>query len=249
MPEWIEGAGWRFWRGDFREIIHTIPDDFYDIITTDPPYAKETHEGARTDVEHDARAHVDFDYLTTEEMYEHLGMLSRVCRRWMVATMDWRHIAALDAKPPKGWRFVRFGLWVKPSYTPQQSGDRPATGWEGIALLHRDEKGRPRRMRWNGGGKAMIYTDPKPNKPIYPTQKPVGLIRKFVQDFADAGPVRIFEPYAGSGTSVVAGVLERKEVDCCERRPEAWPITFERISNIQAEGTEAIPLVTQRSLF
>lgn len=255
MPEpngvgWVEGRnGWRLYRGRFQDAIADLPDDYYDCIFTDPPFAEETHEGALTTVGDDDEAKlVDFDFLTTDEMREHMELLARVCRRWFVATMEWRHIAGLELRPPRGWRFVRMGVWVKPSYKPQISGDRPATGWEAIGIFHRDEKGRPRRMRWNGRGKSAVYTGNKTNDALWPTQKPLWLPRQFMRDFADKGE-RVLDPYGGSGTFSVAALLQHLVPDTCEINPEGWPIIAERLDRVQAEGSEAIPLLVQKGLF
>jgi site-specific DNA-methyltransferase (adenine-specific) len=246
MPDWICGRDrWRVYPGDFREIIGSIADDAYDCIITDPPYAEETHEGAITGVHTETPEQlVDFESITEEELRQHYELLARVCKRWLVGTMDWRHIAAFEKRPPRGWRFVRFGIWLKPNPTPQLSGDRPGTGWEGICALHRDRPKGERRMKWNGGGKAMNYIHPRPHSQIYRTQKPVGLIRDIIRDFVERGAT-IFDPYGGSGTTGVAGLLERCAVDLCERREEARDKMIPRLNNVQAEGTEAVPLMAQ----
>jgi site-specific DNA-methyltransferase (adenine-specific) len=245
---WVEGAGWRLYRGRFQEAIASLPDDYYDHIITDPPFSVETHDGALTTVGDDDEAKlIDFDHLTDDEMREHMELLARVCKRWWVATMEWRHVAALEKHPPAGWRFVRMGVWVKPSYKPQISGDRPATGWEAIGIFHRDAAGRPRRMRWNGGGKSAVYTGNKTNDARWPTQKPLWLMRQFLKDFADRGD-RVFDPYGGSGTMSVAALLERMRPETSEMNPEGWTIIESRLAECQPEGTEA-RLLVQKAMF
>jgi len=245
---WETGREWRLWRGKFQGALETIPDDYYDCIFTDPPFADETHDGALTTRGDDDEAKlIDFDSLTNDEMREHMELLARVCRRWWVATMEWRHVAALEENPPAGWRFVRMGVWVKPTYKPQISGDRPATGWEAIGIFHRDKGPKsPRRMHWNGGGKSSVYVGNKENGALYPTQKPLWLPKRFIDDFADEGG-RIFDPYGGGGTTGVAALLKRHPVDVCEVKPNAQEVILKRLRECQPEGTEAVLL--QRSMF
>jgi site-specific DNA-methyltransferase (adenine-specific) len=95
-------------------------------------------------------------------------------------------------------RFVRFGVWVKPDGMPQISGDRPAMGWESVAILHADGV----RPRWNGGGGRAVctYNVARGN---HPTEKPIGLLRQWIADFTDPGDL-ILDPFMGSGTTLRA---------------------------------------------
>jgi site-specific DNA-methyltransferase (adenine-specific) len=118
--------------------------------------------------------------------------------RWCVATMDWRHIADLEREPPAGLRFVRFGIWVKPNGAPQFTGDRPATGWEGVAILHRADV----KLRWNGGGGHGVWTVNKENT-AHPTGKPLRLVQRLVTLFSEPDEL-VCDPFMGSGTTLLA---------------------------------------------
>jgi len=116
-----------------------------------------------------------------------------------VFTIDHIHNAHLTLNPPDGWRYVRAGVWVKPSYMPQMSGDRPAIGHEPVAVLHREVSG---RMRWNGGGKRAVWTD-RVVHGEHPTEKPISLYRSFMELFTDPGDL-ILDPFMGTGTTLRA---------------------------------------------
>jgi site-specific DNA-methyltransferase (adenine-specific) len=180
------------YHGDCREVLPTVGG--CDVVLTDPPYAPETHEGARTG--DGTRALVDFAPIDVPTLREVFALAAP--RRWCVATMEWRHIAALEVAPPAALRFVRFGVWVKPNGAPQFTGDRPAMGWEGVAILHRD--GTP--MRWNGGGTHAVWRFNKQNSE-HPTGKPLDLVQKLCALFTDEGET-VVDPFAGGGTTLVA---------------------------------------------
>jgi len=73
------------------------------------------------------------------------------------------------------------GIWRKPDGAPQFTGDRPGTGWEGVAICHRDGK-----KYWNGGGKHAFWNIPKnENNSGHPTGKPYRLLMFFVSDFTE----------------------------------------------------------------
>lgn len=212
MTPYYEQDGIVIYHGDARELLPLTVD--VDCVITDPPYSPACHAGARShnDLE---ESFVTFDATDADTLRDILSACG--ARRWIVATMDWRHIAAMSDEPPTGLRFVRFGVWVKPNGAPQFTGDRPGPGWEGIACLHREGV----KMRWNGGGRSSVFTCSRVDG-WHPTEKPERLVRQFVQLFSDAGET-VLDPFMGSGTTLRAAKdLGRKaigiEIDeaCCE---------------------------------
>ncbi len=89
---------------------------------------------------------------------------------------------------------------MKPNGAPQFTGDRPATGWEGIGMFHTHEK-----MRWNGGGRHGVFTYNKING-SHPTEKPLSLVMELVELFSNPNDV-ILDPFMGSGTTLLAAKL------------------------------------------
>lgn len=205
MPKYYEDSRVTLYHGDCREVIADLSS--VDHIITDPPYSSATHSGARTRTT-GARSEslVTFDEWTDEDMAEMFREFGRIVGGWVIATMDWRHIAQLAVDTPRGLRFARFGVWVKPNSTPQLTGDRPAQGWEGVACLHSDGK----RMSWNGGGKRGVWTANTINAVDHPTAKPVPLVAEWVRLFTNHGDT-ILDPFAGSGTTLVAAAQEGRK--------------------------------------
>ena len=186
--------------GDCLEVLAGMPERSVDCVITDPPYSEATHSGARTrTVGAESRDLVTFKEWRDEDLTMTLNEFGRIARRWVVATMDWRHVARLAEAPPPGLRFVRFAVWVKPNSTPQLTGDRPAPGWEAVACMHSSDS----RLRWNGGGKRGVWTVNTINATDHPTAKPLPLVSDFVGLFSDPGET-VLDPFAGSGTTLVA---------------------------------------------
>ena len=200
IEPYYSDAAVTIYHGDCMEIL---PGMNADVMITDPPYSETTHAGARTT--HASVPLIDFAGIGADALRAILSIPS--IARWTVATVDWRHCLPLESKPPGGMRFVRFGVWVKPNGAPQFTGDRPATGWEAVAILHRD--GGP--MRWNGGGHHAVWRVPKVSTE-HPTGKPMALVSEFVRLFSDAGET-ILDPFMGSGTTLRAAKdLGRKAI-------------------------------------
>ncbi len=190
--------GIRIFHGDAREVVPALVGSFQiDHIITDPPYSEATHAGAQGDGGKSAAGElVDFASTTAAEIGEVLGVAK--VRRWVIATIDYRHVIELQNRPPAGLRFVRFGIWVKPDSAPQFTGDRPAQGWEAVALMHAD-KDSGERLAWNAGGDRAVWTYPRARPANHPTEKPIALIRQWIVDFTQPGDL-ILDPFMGSGT-------------------------------------------------
>ena len=168
-----------------------------------------------------------FDGITKEQMVQMASAWVNLAKRWVVFTSEWKFLNSLDEAD----LLVRFGIWRKPDGAPQFTGDRPGTGWEAIAICHRQGK-----KRWNGGGKHGVYTWPKgSNNSGHPTGKPIGLFSDFVQDFTDKGET-ILDPFMGSGTTGVAAVQMGRKFIGIEREPSYFDIACKRIEQATAQG-------------
>lgn len=199
MKPYYEDQWVKIYHGDCREMLPALP--MADLCITDPPFSNTTHKGARSapiaPYRGEAQAKVAFEAWTPDSVRAVFEAIKY--RRWLIATMDWRHVYHLEQQPPKGSRFVRFGVWVKPNSAPQFTGDRPATGWEAVAVFHREGE----RLAWNGGGHRAVWTHLIDSSGIHPTAKPLGLISQWLSQFAEEGDT-IIDPFMGSGSTLRA---------------------------------------------
>lgn len=125
-----------------------------DVTITDPPYDANTHKMAKTNAgsRHATKA-VEFDAFTADDLRASLALCAAVTRRWVIATVDYRHAVTFHDSPPDGLRLLRIGVWTKINPMPQVSGDRPGQGWESIVFLHRDDV----KPTWHGGGRSSVW--------------------------------------------------------------------------------------------
>lgn len=199
-----------------------------DLILTDPPYSETTHTGARSAPKWSTSGGmvapplgIDFDSVTATDVHAMFVRFALIARRWVVSFLDWRHVEPLESNTPNGLRFVRHGIWIKPNGAPQFTGDRPGTGWESIAFLHKAGG----RMRWNGGGKHGVYTcnvaHASHRISEHPNAKPFALVAELIRDFSDPGDL-IVDPFGGSGVVAAAAsalgrrcvLVEQNEAHC-----------------------------------
>jgi len=225
-------ADYKLYCDDCQNVIPTL--DMVDHVITDVPYSDVTHKGARTNLGHHGKNRamlvgklLKFDSISFDDLRQTFDLLSPKTKRWIVSFMDWHHIALLEANTPKSLHFVRFGAWIKPNSAPQFTGDRPSTGWEGIAMLHRTGI----KLAWNGKGRSSVFTYPIVHQAHAhsdnPTEKPLALMEELITLFTNPGDT-ILDPFMGSGTTVEAAIrtgrraigieIDRECFDMAERR-------------------------------
>jgi len=96
-----------------------------------------------------------------------------------------------------------------------------------------------------GGASRFFYVAkaPKSERPIvdgvaHPTVKPLALMRWLVRLVTPPGGV-VLEPFAGSGTTVEASMLEGFQVIAIERGEEYLPLVMHRIARVSAVPVES----------
>jgi len=211
-----------------------------DSIVTDPPYGPRTHEGATTLKSGSPSPLVDFDSITEEQFIAFCGHAVQLAARWVVMSCEWRYVAGLEKA---GLPLVRFGIWLKPNGAPQFTGDRPASGWEAVAILHREGK-----KRWNGGGHHAVWVCNIEQQGEHPTQKPLTLLLDWVKKFSDEGET-VLDPFMGSGTTGVACLKLGRSFIGIEKRADYFELACRRIDDAQKQGTLFAPTYTQEPLI
>lgn len=212
----IEAAAYRVIHSAIEGVI--LPEKSVDIVMTDPPYDNRTQANIRSlkrsAKEKSSPMVLGFEPANAERRTRWASWIGHVTKRWAIVFSDHESSMLWAADLERaGLVYVRSAIWVRTgdktlteqrpmhSGAPQITGDRPAAGHEVIVLAH--AKGI--RMRWNGGGKAAIYTSPVVQgiERFHTTQKPLALMQALVDDFCLPGQILV-DPFAGAGTTLVA---------------------------------------------
>ena len=178
--------------GDSHVLLQTLADRAVDVVLTDPPYDAKTHNGAMTmKGRKGCKLEIGFDPL---KGMQHVPELIRVANRWVLAFCALEQLGAYQAAAGPAW--VRAGIWDRTGGMPQISGDRPAQGAEGIAIMHRTG-----RKSWNGGGTRGVWSAcPVRVERVHETEKPIGLMLKLVELFTAKDEI-VLDPFMGGGTT------------------------------------------------
>jgi site-specific DNA-methyltransferase (adenine-specific) len=222
---------YQLYNADCFEILKDMPDKSVDHVITDPPYGERVHKGARGGSEakktlHEVNSLIDFKYISKDDFLKFCNEALRITKRWIVLTCDYLYIAKAEEL---GLPVVRFGIWVKPNASPQFTGDRPGMGWEGVMILHSNGK----KKRNNGGHHAVWIHNIEQG--LHPTQKPLGLLKTWVEQFTDSGET-ILDPFMGSGTTGVAALEMGRKFIGCEIDPKYFKIAEKRIIAADEQG-------------
>jgi DNA modification methylase len=228
--------------GDCREVMATLADKSIDVVITDPPYSEHVHtksrrggggkNGRSTIV---SEKELGFAHLSADVMTACADAYDRLARRWVLVFSDvesshlWR--GELTAS---GLEYTRTGAWIKNGGTPQFTGDRPAVGFEAITICHPNGK-----KKWNGGGTPAVwnYTVALPHLEdrVHTTQKPIKLLRRLVELFTDPDEL-ILDPFAGSGTTLVAAYEQGRRAIGVELDPKNAAACAARLESLTAQG-------------
>jgi hypothetical protein len=198
-----------------------------DVQIVDPPYSPKVHSkaiSAGTGGAGVRKRDLGFGHLTPELM-QRIAEYAAQVRRWTVVFTDLESIHLwIEAMSRTNVEYVRTVPWVRWSQ-PQMSGDRPPTGAEAICIFHapRANQGGG-KMRWNGPGNRVAYRSEDLDEVAraeyaakslrgrdkYSCEKPLDLMLALVSDYSDPGEL-VFDPCAGSGTTLLAARLLGRE--------------------------------------
>lgn len=217
--------------GEQTEVIsHLLTEGVVvDHVITDPPYAANTHKMAKTNKSIDGQGVklVTFGCYSDEEFIGAVDLALSIAEGWVVLTCDYMHARLFYDRD----EFIRLGAWVKTNPMPQISADRPGQGIETVLILHSGKT----KKAWNRGGGAGVWHDNVVDKATVPTEKPLSLICKFVNDFTQPGQT-VLDSHMGSGTTAISCIKTGRRFIGIERDANHFQIACDRISRELEQG-------------
>ena len=239
---------WEIIHGDALKVLREFAPNTFDAVITDPPYAS----GGRTQAEKNK---------STDKKYSSMGESapppfdgdSKDQRSWTRWAAEWLYDARKVCKP--GAPVCMFIAWRQ---LPAASDALQWAGliWRGTAVWDkgnsRPQKGRFRQQAeyivWGSNGDMPIsrpvpclpgvFKYGNPQNRIHLTEKPLQLMRDVVKITEPGG--RILDPFAGSGSTVLAAVLEGYSATGIEVTDAYAALSKERIARELAQSADGL---------
>ena len=251
--------------GDWRDVLDVVVDS----TISDPPYGARTHaghnEGSKTangcfDNE------LDYDHWTPEDVREFVEFWSPRTRGWLIGMTSHDLIPAWEAALAEVGRYAFAPLpYVDLGKGPRVVGDGPAS-WTCHIIA-----ARPRSSAWLRDWRArrtslglscsldgayirqpgdVVWTPPGTSRSKRIGGKPMGLMRRLVEDYSFPGDV-VCDPCAGHGTTLRAAIECGRSAVGAEIDPEAWALARDRLAAPVPLSLFPIanPAATQGDLF
>lgn len=199
---------------DCMEVIKELPDMSVDCIITDPPYGINYHSG------HYKSENPFKPIVNDDTLFIPIDDLWRVLKPTGVMFVFYSHKNPLVDK-----RVKNILIWLKNNWT---AGDLYAdfgNQYECIAFMPKQEFKLKSKRYPNVWKFDRIPAD----KLKHPTQKPTSIIRRLIEVATKENDI-VLDPFAGSGTTLVASKqLDRRYIGC-EIEKEYYDVIMERLS-------------------
>lgn len=225
---------------DAKAVERLFHNERVDLVLTDPPYGVAYVEGKKGFTGNDHRA-IENDHEQSDGEYRIFT------KKWMEAVAshlskknscyvfnsDKMIFALREGMQDAGYRFTQLLIWAKThavvgrmDYHLQH--EFIAYGWHGTHAFHKSKD-----------KSLLLY--PKPSKSrLHPTMKPVGLLRRLILNSTAIGQT-VYEPFAGSGSTLIACEDTKRRCLALEIDPEYCRVILERFEKHTGIRPEKLP--------
>jgi site-specific DNA-methyltransferase (adenine-specific) len=209
--------------GTWQSVLRDVEAD---CLITDPPFAPLVHKGHNRGVRRLDRSELDYDPTPLDSIEGFVDFWVDKIRNWMVILTD--HISygvyreALERHDRLVFAPVVF---VESGRSVRLQGDGPAC-WSTFMVISRP-RGRE-FSKWGALPGAYVLPSGRRGKRLITGSKPLWLMRQLISDYSREQDI-IVDPFAGSGTTLLAGAMEGRKVIGAESSSETFDVAQKRI--------------------
>lgn len=218
---------WSLRLGRWQDVLADVVE--CDAVITDPPYSARTHDGHNAMEEQTksiagqaTRENISYTAWTPSDVAAFVESWAPRCRGWFAA------MTSHDLIPAWEFAYSAAGLYSFPPVVviqkrPRLVGDGPSS-WAVFMMVARP-RGKP-YSTW--GTLPGAYEAPTVKGSGIAGTKPLGLMQAIVRDYTRPGDL-VVDPFAGSGTTALAAVMEGRRCITSEEKPEHYEIARKRL--------------------
>lgn len=247
MKERARGDGWELRLGRWQDLIEGWKAlEAVDVLVTDPPYtkrqiagyrsgsavraAREAHPGAE-----ERRFVIAYGALDEEEARMIAFFAQARVKHWAAVFSDHIGWGWIEKWLSMGGEWTTFApvQWTKPNPPPRMAADGPCCAAEPI-LVGRPKAKLPKERRGHRPGVYHFQVEPaggaarSRGHARLVGEKPLALMRAIVRDYTLPGDL-VCDLYAGTGTTLLAALLEGRRAVGAEADPETYRQAVERL--------------------
>jgi site-specific DNA-methyltransferase (adenine-specific) len=217
--------------GKWQDVLADIKE--VDAVITDPPYSERTHKGMRSgsDAGLDGcrcESRIGYQYITIEDIQLAVDDIIKLAPEWTIVFCDHGAWPVWEQVLSKHNQYT-FGpvAWVKPN-TPRFGGDGPSLTTEWLCVSR--PKKRVKKFSSRPGHylvEGNMAEDKKGSS--FVGQKPLNGMRALVKNYSEPNDL-VYDPYAGSGTTLLAAAIEGRRAIGAEMDPKTFKLAVKRLS-------------------
>lgn len=252
----IPPSGYLVRQGDALRLLAELPDGCVDALITDPPYSSGGQFRSDRGDARGLRKYLSAETCGTFPPIEGDSRDQRAylawCTMWLaeawrctrvggvvVVATDWRQLpTTTDALQCAGWVWRGILPWSKPGARPQ-----PGRFTQAAEFFAWGSRG---PMPLEGAPLPGEFRCTAPREREHPTEKPLEVMRQLVRCAPGGGLVA--DPFAGSGTTLVAALAEGRRAIGFELSAEYSSLAERRCADVVA-GRARFEPVEQGGLF
>ncbi|WP_419840313.1 DNA-methyltransferase [Candidatus Poriferisodalis sp.] len=230
----VIGDWYAFHCGDGIEAAAAMPDRSIDLLLTDPPYGISKRYTCETQVPRRLRNDgSDFimpkghfgDWDEAIDPHAWTSVVLPKVAGWAVTFCAQAQIGTYcDIFTEHGLVAVGPMVWQKTNPVPFNHKYKPVNAWEAVVVGKRPSTPFNGEMVHN----VFVHKSPSPQQRIHPTQKPLPLVAEFVDLFSEPNGL-VFDPFAGSATTVIAARQHGRRGIGYELDPMLFALAAERV--------------------
>jgi site-specific DNA-methyltransferase (adenine-specific) len=192
-----------------------------DAVICDPPYSRRTHEGALTTAGGSPSVAIDYARIDEAEAASVASWWVSLDPNWIVVFSDHVLIPMWAGLLESSGFYVFAPVgWVRPD-GPRIANDGPCSSHDYITIA------RPRGTLRHPGSRPGKYVVGRGDGSIV-GQKDLTGMRAIVRDYSRSGDL-IVDPFAGSGSTLLAASIEGRRSIGAEMRPEVYEMARKRL--------------------
>ena len=229
MEPYFETALGKLYCGDALEVMEEIPPESVDLVVTDPPYGV---------------TEMQWDTFRENEYWE-------FTRRWLTLVYrllkDGGQLYVFFAQKRMfefkqvligaGFNFKRMLIWHHPNMVRKFTKKSYVWTYDPVFYAIKGERPKVFHSSFVNKYNVDVFTFALPQsnftghkKRVHPTQKPLDLVKIFIYNSSDEGDL-VLDPFAGSGTTLLASEMMYRRWIGIEINPEYCDIIKKRFDD------------------